>query len=698
MSTPNSPGNGSRAPANAPPPPPVMPPYPTANSAPAPPMPPAPSAPLAPNIPTAVPSNPGAQGLARPIAVQPVPLHPLQPVQPMPVQPMPVQPMPVQPMPVQPIAVRPVPVQYVPAQPGALPPAPVRPVPVPVPVPMQGVPPNASAGLPAGAPSRSLQPVRVVPAAAVSPSAAPATAVPTPGPVRPILVQPSPPGAPGAAAASRSPMMPVVVQGSNAATPHPASTQPVPLRREQLSEEEEAELAEKRLIRSAPPWLVSLVVHMVALVVLGLVVLHSNFKQKGLLEVTYAEELGIQLEDPDLHSGLLELTDVQESVLAVDNIAAEDPLAAPSMLTPLSDATTAVTDIEAPTIGMALDGRQKGSKEALLAKYGGTATTEESVRLALEWLKRNQRRDGFWSLTGPYRDGATGENRPAATAMALLAFQGAGHTHKEGAYRKEVERAWTALLDLQDRDGAFASEGVYNHRLYSQAQCTIALCELYGMTKDPQYKKQAQLAVDYAVRIQSRQGGWRYTPGEDADLSVTGWFVMALQSAMMAGLEVPSPKLDRISEYLDSVASDNGTRYSYRREERGPTVVMTAEALLCRQYLNWARNDPRLVDGVEYILQNPIDFDGDKNAYYWYYATQVTHHMEGDYWKQWNKVMREVVPKKQEKTGPESGSWSPDGDRWGQTYAGRLYETCMCVYMLEVYYRHLPIYKWRSTK
>jgi hypothetical protein len=477
-----------------------------------------------------------------------------------------------------------------------------------------------------------------------------------------------------------------------------APAQPVPLRRVQLSEEEEAELAEKRLIRSAPPWLISLVLHMVALIVLGLIVLHNNLQQKGLLEVTYAEELGMQLENPDLHSGLMELTDVQESVLAVDSIAAEDPLAAPSMLTPLNDATTAVSDIEAPTIGMALDGRQKGSKEALLAKYGGTGTTEESVRLGLEWLKRQQRRDGLWSLTGPYRDGGGSENRPAATAMALLAFQGAGHTHKEGAYRKEVERAWTALLELQDRDGAFASEGIYNHRLYSQAQCTIALCELYGMTKDPKYKKPAQLAVDYAVRIQSRQGGWRYTPGEDADMSVTGWFVMALQSAMMAGLEVPSPTLDRISEYLDSVASDNGTRYSYRREERGPTAVMTAEALLCRQYLSWARNDPRLVDGVEYILRNPIDWDGDKNVYYWYYATQVTHHMEGDFWKQWNKVMREVVPKKQERAGPESGSWSPDGDRWGQTYAGRLYETCMCIYMLEVYYRHLPIYKWRSTK
>lgn len=357
----------------------------------------------------------------------------------------------------------------------------------------------------------------------------------------------------------------------------------------------------------------------------------------------------------------------------------------------LRQPTAASSKVIANSIGMALTGREKEMKESLLELYGGTALTEESVRLGLEWLKENQKKNGLWSLTGPYADGAINENSAAATAMALIAFQGAGHTHKDGNYRSEVEKAWNALLDMQDRDGLFFHEGVHNHRLYTQAQCTMALCEIYGMTKDPKFKKPAQLAVDYAIRIQSRQGGWRYTPGEDADLSVTGWFVIALQSAMMAGLEVPKPALDKTSEFLESVASENGTRYSYQAAERGPTPTMTAEALLCRQYLGWPRNDPRLIDGVRYVLKNPIDWDGEKNVYYWYYASQVAHHMEGEYWDEWNKVMRQVLPSKQEKSGNDAGSWSPSGDRWGG-YAGRLYETCLCIYMLEVYYRHLPVY------
>jgi hypothetical protein len=118
---------------------------------------------------------------------------------------------------------------------------------------------------------------------------------------------------------------------------------------------------------------------------------------------------------------------------------------------------------------------------------------------------------------------------------------------------------------------------------------------------------------------------------------------------------------------------------------------MTAEALLCRQYLGWWQSDPRLKFGASLILANSIQPRA-KNVYYWYYATQVLHHLEGPAWERWNKVLRVEVPKLQEKSGAEKGSWSPQGDQHGVT-GGRLYETCLALYMLEVYYRHLPIYR-----
>jgi hypothetical protein len=119
-------------------------------------------------------------------------------------------------------------------------------------------------------------------------------------------------------------------------------------------------------------------------------------------------------------------------------------------------------------------------------------------------------------------------------------------------------------------------------------------------------------------------------------------------------------------------------------------MAMTAEGLLCRQYLGWNRNDERLVKGTGVLLENPIDADS-PNVYYWYYATQVLHHMGGQSWNDWNNVMRDVIPRLQETEGKERGSWELQRDPWADG-AGRLFSTCLSLYMLEVYYRHLPLY------
>ena len=44
---------------------------------------------------------------------------------------------------------------------------------------------------------------------------------------------------------------------------------------------------------------------------------------------------------------------------------------------------------------------------------------------------------------------------------------------------------------------------------------------------------------------QHAEGGWRYQPGERGDLSVTGWYIMALASAQMSGIPVPDETLRR---------------------------------------------------------------------------------------------------------------------------------------------------------
>jgi hypothetical protein len=469
------------------------------------------------------------------------------------------------------------------------------------------------------------------------------------------------------------------------------------------TEQDEASL--EGFFSSAPAWLVSLIIHCALLLVIGLAAAEMRRQTTTEMDVelaplddfseneTYAETLGEQLETPQPTLDDNPLASQVSTTYSISDLpAVEDPFAAP----PLSTDPTAVGDgfysaVEAPSIGWALSGRQEGRKDALLKAYGGTKTTQDAVNLALRWLAAQQRSSGMWSLQGPYADGGGSENQLAATAMALLAFLGDGHTHlKDGPYKRVVAKGVRALIKFQDKDGAFNSEDAPNsHLLYTQAQCTIVLCELYAITEDSLIREAATKAVQYCVKIQAPQGGWRYQPYMDSDTSVTGWFVMALTSARMAKLDVPTTTLDRVRKFLDSVSPDDGSTYAYQ-DRRGATPAMTAEALLCRQYLGWPREEPSLRRGVEYLSDYQINWRR-PNVYHWYYATQVMHHMGGDAWVKWNKVMRQRVPANQVHAGREKGSWNPDRDQWGSS-GGRLYMTCLSTYMLEVYYRHLPLY------
>ncbi len=443
---------------------------------------------------------------------------------------------------------------------------------------------------------------------------------------------------------------------------------------------------------------------MLLMICLGLWVLAPTLNRGIEIDAVFAEDHGEQLLEEPIVIGAFD-PDANENVFVdVPLPEVSDPFASPPDVEVVLDGVMASSEtmLSIPSI-TALDGREKGSKEALLAAFGGNAESEAAVLAGLKWLAKQQNRDGTWSLKGPYSTGAGVENFAAATSMALLAFQGAGHTHRvDGQFKKNVERGIQALLAIQNNEGSFfdGQYGRNNHRFYTHAQATIAVCELYAMTGDEHLLKPAIRAVAYCVENQDpSRGGWRYLPQQDSDTSVTGWVVMALQSARMAGLEVPSSTLDRVMGYLDQVSEEEGSRYAYHAGA-ATDETMTAEALLCRQYLGWANNDKRLIRGIEYLLLDenlPAWKEPERNVYYWYYATQAMHHMEGAYWEKWNGVIRDLLVENQVPNGRERGSWNPVlpvADRWGHQ-GGRLFVTCLSIYVLEVYYRHLPIYSTR---
>lgn len=354
-------------------------------------------------------------------------------------------------------------------------------------------------------------------------------------------------------------------------------------------------------------------------------------------------------------------------------------------------------------------------------------TTEAAIDLGLEFLARHQLPDGNWSLAGFDLDAPEQltllDSDTAATGLALLAFQGAGYNHREFKYAHQVDLGIKWLIENQSENGGLyvpSNQKSDNAcRLYSHGIAALALTESYGMTQDERLKDPAQKAIDYIVKSQdSRKGGWRYfdTPGKkSADTSVSGWMMMALQSGRLAGLEFKNDTLGSVEDWLD-VASDpdNESLYRYnpyavdskgvsRNLGRQATASMTSVGLLMRIYSGWHRNDPRVLAGADFLLNNQLPDDSTslkRDSYYWYYATQVLKHVGGTRWETWNAKLRPLLIRSQVKTGELAGSWhpyKPIPDRWG-AFGGRIYVTTMNLLSLEVRHRMLPLYRQNDSQ
>lgn len=350
------------------------------------------------------------------------------------------------------------------------------------------------------------------------------------------------------------------------------------------------------------------------------------------------------------------------------------------------------------------------------ASAAGGPTTEPSIELGLQFLARYQHADGSWTLgefdANSPRVAQQFNSDSAATGLALLAFQGAGYTHREFKYAVQMQRGINWLIEHQSADGCLYvesdPESNKSARLYSHAIATLVLTEAYGMTQDPLLREPCERALAYIEATQDPQhGGWRYYSGvrdRRTDTSVTGWMLMALQSGRLARLNSKPETWARIEGWLD-LAQDPVSPGTYRYDpfaaeiqiaQRQVSPAMTGVGLLMRLYMGWEKNDSRMLAGADYLLKYPPNQDSmdRRDTYYWYYATQVLRHVGGERWNAWNSQLHPLLVESQVKTGDLAGSWhpyEPIPDRWGKS-AGRLYVTTMNLLSLEVDYRLLPLY------
>jgi hypothetical protein len=484
-------------------------------------------------------------------------------------------------------------------------------------------------------------------------------------------------------------------------------------------------------LRSVPSWGVSLLLHALMLLILAMIIqiknaparpeslFESSIGDTALGEVTSlapAKQSGdpFTLEqnpnppsiglEPE-HSGLMMTGQPHLASLTQYAPTLAGPSTLPGTLKVGKASASSIARLPdlASTVVAPFSGRSGLTRAKLVRREGGSAKSEQAVEDGLDWIVRHQRDDGSWSLN--FQEYCKGTACPpqnatnsdtAATGLALLPLLGAGYIHTvKSKHQEAVRRGLDWLIEHQQPDGDLFMGPPGMAYMYSHAIAAMAICEGLGLSGDPKLQRPAQRAVQFIINAQDPVGGgWRYSPGQAGDTSVFGWQIFALRSGNMSGIKVPKKVLKACSRYLDTASDQKKVIYSYQ-PGRPASPVMTAEGLVSRQLLGWPRDYPALIKGVGQVSAH-LQEGGDRNIYYWYYATQLLHNMRGEQWDRWNPKIREGLIGLQVKDDTcAKGSWdpfSPVPDIWAER-AGRLYLTSLSILTLEVYYRYLPLYR-----
>ncbi|HEX5010276.1 MAG TPA: prenyltransferase/squalene oxidase repeat-containing protein [Planctomycetota bacterium] len=439
--------------------------------------------------------------------------------------------------------------------------------------------------------------------------------------------------------------------------------------------------------------------------------------------------------------------------LATEPVDLHEPVGDPSVLDGLPGGASGGTSIGTGTGGHAGTGTPSPIATVRLGGGSGihpghppehaTAGTEAAVLDGLCWLARHQNQDGSWSAGSLAEHCTLGhacvseqsdfspQYDAGLTGLALLAFlghgldqnsraglidQAMGKRHDAGDV---VGRGLRWLMSEQGPDGAF---GNYAGSLYNEAIGALAFSEAYCLSRNAELKECAERSVRYLVAAQksnptgSGRWGWRYTPGGDsvADTSVTGWAVMALKSAQLAGLPVPAEAwegalsftqwvtgADGLVGYLDP--SGAGSKVTGRGDNFDYHVgTMSALGMLVRTFATHDVLDPFLEQGARRLVQDlpAAGEDGlGVDYYYWYYGTLALNQFDGPdspradrgrYWKPWNEAMMAALLALQDHETARDvcsrGGWLTP-DRWSHS-GGPIYSTALNVLTLEVYYRY----------
>jgi hypothetical protein len=480
--------------------------------------------------------------------------------------------------------------------------------------------------------------------------------------------------------------------------------------------DQENEDTSKKKIGATPIWIISILLHCIVIAALAYIVVEAAKKKEDVIITT---QVMAEVEEP-----LDEKKEVALVKEKADVIVDTDSVLPPQITTEEvaehnetennNDKQTAEGTQEgisdSPQVGSGLMGniggggggggsfgtRSGGGRKRAVMKGGGSKATESAVDWALKWLADHQEKDGHWD-SGKYEGGGTPEVDTAATGSGLLAFLGAGHTDRAGKYKNTVKTAVTWLIAAQRPDGS------WDKRNYSNGICTMAMAEAAGMgCGGSEVKKSAELAVDYLLKQQNESGCFNYEISKRNDMSVTGWCIMGLKSALLSGIKEKEIKeaFHKCGNFFDTLKNTTGDNTSttkgngwYSDGEKGGTAgsACQAIAMLVRQYLGWERSAPWLVaaaDGQVSVI--PKAYTG-ADVYRIYYSFLTLFQQGGKHWIAWNEPVSKMIVEAQRQDGDFKGSWDKTGNHLQP--GGRVMYTAFLCLSLEIYYRYKTVMK-----
>lgn len=272
---------------------------------------------------------------------------------------------------------------------------------------------------------------------------------------------------------------------------------------------------------------------------------------------------------------------------------------------------------------------------------------------ALDWLARHQHADGFWHpdtfdtrCNGAKCSGkGVADGQIGATALAVLAFVGAGETFQSGDHKATVKNALKALRDAQDDSGFVGPKSSANSRL-GDAWATLALAEAYGLSGSKVLKGPAVRAVSCLASMQATSGGWKLDEADgECDLMLTCACVQALRAAKAAELEVEAATFERAIAWLDSVADAKTGAVRPALSPRTPKFsdhALVGASAAARLFARWdaaaLAKDTIFEKQCALLAASPPSWDekgADADLVAWTSASSALFQQGGSAWKAW---------------------------------------------------------------